>query len=161
MQGRAGGPRPATRARRRTGPSTPVAPSHTVAADGVRERPTAVHDGQTAGQARADGEEAENRGAAGRGAAGRTGRGRLPVGLDGRPRVVQQGAVGAENAAGQHGVPAGVQGDRQEARDRRLVRAQVSAQGAGRAVLGAAPERGPHPSDIRHPVYRARVHGLL
>lgn len=164
VQGGARGPRPAAGTGRRTRPPAPVASPHGVAAaDAVRRQQPCARRGQTTTttrQTRAD-EEAENRGAVGRRAAGRAGRGRVPVGLDGRPRVVQQGAVGAENAFGQHGVPAGVQGDRQEARNRRLVRAQVFAQGAGHPVLGPAPERGADPPDIRHPVHRARVHGLL
>lgn len=96
-------------------------------------------------------------------AARHAGRPRLPGGLDRRPRVVQQGARGPEVAAGRHGAPAGVQGDRQAARrGRRLVvRGQVLAARAAAAVRGPAPERDQDPPDIRDPVHRARVHGLL
>lgn len=94
-------------------------------------------------------------------------RGRLPVGLDHRPRVVQQGAHSVPDGAGGRGGggvdgPGGVQGNRQAARRRHfVVRAQVLAPGTGSVAHGPAPERGQNAPDIRDAVHRPRVHGLL
>lgn len=105
--------------------------------------------------------ESEGRRVAGRGTVDGDSHGRVPVRLDRRPRIVQQGADGPEIAIGQHDGPGRVQGDRQEARIRRVVRAQVPAQGARNPVRGPAPEHRQNASDIRHSVHCARVHGLL
>lgn len=54
-----------------------------------------------------------------------------------------------------------MQGHRQEARDRRLVRAQVPAQGAAGAVHGPAPEHRARAPHLRDAVRRPHIHGLL
>lgn len=89
-------------------------------------------------------QQTEGRTAVGRVVGVRTDLGRLPDGFHHRARLVQQGEVGPANVTGQHGGAGRVQGDRQEARARRIVRPQVPAPRAGRVVRHPAPEHRQH-----------------